>query len=354
MFNKRNYVLNGATQSNLPATGIVGSTKNDSGTYAHFNGYVPNGTPLVKSAGSPNFGFNINNNKPNTGVYGLLSDAPLTQYAGANDYGTFSCLNRALLTSSQIKSVVFIYTFADGSTATNFMPAQNAFGGVSVQTSPIPNGNESILYCGIFPANLRSSQSGFAGYLTQTNSLVSYTFQLNDATSGGGTMLSVKHKIVMNCKSREGFEPIRITWLNSWGGWDYYTFNMKSTTSLKTKRNDWQQNVGTWNKEYYNLYGNRGGKKAFTVNATKNYKVNTDFVTEEDAEMFEFMMNSPEVYILHPYDENEVSNRFIIEKYITAVRLTSSSFTRKTRANDKLIQYSFKFEDSRTQQTQPS
>jgi len=42
----------------------------------------------------------------------------------------------------------------------------------------------------------------------------------------------------------------------------------------------------------------------------------------------------------------------LLNTYVTPVRLTTSNFTRKTVANDKLIQYSFEVEKSKKLRTQ--
>jgi len=41
-----------------------------------------------------------------------------------------------------------------------------------------------------------------------------------------------------------------------------------------------------------------------------------------------------------------------LNTYVTPARLTTSSFTRKTVANDKLMQYTFEVEKSKTLRTQ--
>ena len=66
--------------------------------------------------------------------------------------------------------------------------------------------------------------------------------------------------------------------------------------------------------------------------------------------MFEELINSPEVYILQGYQDD--INFSALNQYVTPVRLTTSSFTKKTVANDKLIQYSFEVEKSKTLRTQ--
>jgi len=167
--------------------------------------------------------------------------------------------------------------------------------------------------------------------------------------------LSMPHMICLTCPSSKGYEPVRITWLNSMGGWDYYTFNMKSKKSIKTKRNDWTQLEGSWNKESWNPQGWKGGKKAFTVNAKNTIEVNSDYISEEVAEWFGKLINSPEIYILQPHEEwrsnSDIFHKY--EKHVKSVRLLTSSYKIKTRANDNVIQYSFKFEESRTLNTQP-
>ena len=67
--------------------------------------------------------------------------------------------------------------------------------------------------------------------------------------------------------------------------------------------------------------------------------------------MFEELINSPEVYILDVFNENDVAN-LILNNYVTPARVTTSSFTRKTIANDKLMQYTFEVEKSKTLRTQ--
>ena len=65
---------------------------------------------------------------------------------------------------------------------------------------------------------------------------------------------------------------------------------------------------------------------------------------------FEELINSPEVYILEGY-QTDVGNP-LLNTYVTPVRLMTSSYIRKTIANDKLMQYTFEVEKSKTLRTQ--
>ena len=78
--------------------------------------------------------------------------------------------------------------------------------------------------------------------------------------------------------------------------------------------------------------------------------MNTNFVSESESEWFEELINSPEVYILEGYQTDPSFS--LLNTYVTPVRLTTSSHIRKTRANDKLIQYTFEVEKSKTLRTQ--
>jgi hypothetical protein len=78
--------------------------------------------------------------------------------------------------------------------------------------------------------------------------------------------------------------------------------------------------------------------------------MNTDFVSESENEMFEELINSPEVYILEGYQTD--GSFSALNRYVKPVRLTTSSFVKKTVANDKLIQYTFEVEKSKTLRTQ--
>ena len=101
----------------------------------------------------------------------------------------------------------------------------------------------------------------------------------------------------------------------------------------------------------------KGGKKSFRVNATETIKMNSDYVDEAHSTWFEELINSPEVYILKAADSpTEITTLSVahdsLNRFAVPVRLKTTSFTKKTVANDKLIQYTFEVEKSRTLRTQ--
>ena len=317
----------------------------DSVQYTLINGYLKY-TDVQDRNATGDFGFDTGIFQLGGGASGnqLLTNAPLTQYANIDDYGTLSFMATPLSGSVAATTIDhFNITLIDTSGGSSVITVDNldANGGNTTWTSATKN---QLLHLGCFPANLKNWSSAF---LAAIPTLDYYFVQ---AFNASGSSISDRITISINCPTLKGYEPIRLTWLNQWGVWDYYTFKMKSTKTISTKGSTYQQLEGTWNESIYSPSGYRGGKKAFRVNATEKITMNTDFVNEAEATWFEELINSPEVYILDGFQDDPTTP--LLSTYVTPVRLTTSSFTKKTVANDKLMQYEFEVEKSKTLRTQ--
>jgi len=312
--------------------------------YQLFNGYLKYSDILTMGT-APNandFGFNLGNFNLSFSTNKFLTNAPATQYANLEDYGTLAFLSP----NDNVSYIKLIYTDSGGSPITNESVVRDFSNGAYASVgSEISN---RLLYFGCFPANLRNWSSTFNALVSagtiQGGAIVVQAF---DATNAA---ISKAYTINVNCPDLKGYESIRLCWLNQWGVWDYYTFTKKSARSISTKGSTYEQLAGTWNEAAYRVNSYKGGKKAFRVNATEKITMNTDFVSESENVMFEELINSPEVYILDGYQTDD--NFSALNQYVIPVRLTTSSFTKKTVANDKLIQYSFEVEKSKTLRTQ--
>jgi len=325
---------------------IVTVDTEDSVQYTLINGYLKYSDVQNRDA-LGNFGFD-------TGIFQFsgagrgefLSNAPLTQYANINDYGTLSFMATPTAGSVSTSTIDYfeINLFDEsGATLGTAIQVENedGTGGNTTWDSDTKN---QLMHLGCFPANLRNWSSVF---LANTTNLSYYTIRAYNSAS---SYISDEITININCPTLKGFEPIRLTWLNQWGVWDYYTFKMKSTKTISTKGSSYQQLAGTWNESIYQPNSYRGGKKAFRVNATEKISMNTDFVSEAEAVWFEELINSPEVYVLKGFYKDTPTP--LLNTYVTPVRLTTSSLVKKTIANDKLIQYTFEVEKSKTLRTQ--
>ena len=341
---KIRFTIEGSAAAADTPTPISGALV-DSSQYTLINGYLKY-TDVQDRNATGDFGFDTGIFQLGGGASGnqFLSNAPLTQYANIDDYGTLSFMATPLTGSVSATTIDhFKITLVDTSGAPTIIQVDNldANGGNTTWTSDTKN---QLLHLGCFPANLKNWSSVF---LAAIPTLDYYFVQ---AFNSSGFSISDKITISINCPTLKGYEPIRLTWLNQWGVWDYYTFKMKSTKTISTKGSTYEQLAGTWNESIYSPSGYRGGKKAFRVNATEKISMNTDFVNEAESQWFEELINSPEVYILDGFKTDSTTP--LLSTYVTPARLTTSNFTKKTIANDKLIQYTFEVEKSKTLRTQ--
>ena len=313
--------------------------------YQIFNGYLKYSDILTMGTGATanNFGYDLSSFNLSTQTDSFLSNAPATQYANIEDYGTIAFLSP----NNNLDYIRLQYKDSSGSQiGTENIEKISANGGWGAVSSSI---FYRLFFFGCFPANLmRNGSSIFAGLVSagtiQGGSIVIQAFDYS------GNKIAKQYTININCPNLKGYESIRLCWLNQWGAWDYYTFTQKSVRSISTKGSTYEQLAGTWNEAAYRVDSFKGGKKSFRVNATEKITMNSDFVSESENDMFEELINSPEVYILEGYQTDAATSA--LNQYVKPVRLTTSSFTKKTVANDKLIQYTFEVEKSKTLRTQ--
>ena len=312
--------------------------------YRLFNGYLKYSDILKMGTGSTanDFGYDWSKFKMNTQTDSFLSNAPTTQYANLEDYGTLAFL----APNDNLNYIRLTYNDSSGSQiGTEDIDKTVANGAYNTFSTEI---SSRLLYFGCFPANLQNWSSTFLA-LVSAGTIQGGSIDVQ-AFDDSSNRISKQYTININCPNLKGYESIRLCWLNQWGVWDYYTFIQKSVRSISTKGSTYEQLAGTWNEAAYRVDSYKGGKKAFRVNATEKITMNTDFVSESENEMFEELINSPEVYILDGYQDDV--NYSALNQYVKPVRLTTSSFTKKTVANDKLIQYTFEVEKSKTLRTQ--
>ena len=309
--------------------------------YQIFNGYLKYTDEL--SIFNNDFGFSLTNFNLSSNTDRFLTNAPKIQYANIEDYGTVAYL----APNGNVSYIKLIYKNSAGvQIGTEDITRNYGNGAYTNFGSEI---RKRIVYFGCFPANLQNWSSTFQALVSagtiQGGSIEVRAFDVSN------TAISKTYTININCPNLKGFESIRLCWLNQWGAWDYYTFTQKSIRSISTKGSTYEQLAGTWNEAAYRVDSYKGGKKSFRVNATEKITMNSDFVSESENDMFEELINSPEVYILEGYQTDIPFSA--LNQYVIPVRLTTSSFTKKTVANDKLIQYSFEVEKSKTLRTQP-
>ena len=319
-----------------------------------YNGVVYDTDPLRSDnfASIYKFGYDLSQagyicNPATFSTAGALSDAPLVQYARLTDYGTlpyFSGLtpNNYSYDADQIK-LVQVYMYGASGLLGSFTFAPASTNGGYIGSPPTTLSEANLMYIGCFPANFDGA--GNATWNTNKAACTYYTLRPETAAVPLGQLYTIN----IICEDGRGYDGVRLTWLNKHGTWDYYTFSKKSVRSVSSKRKTYTQLGGTWNESIYKLHGSSGGKKNYRVDSKEKIKVNTDYVSESEAIWFEQLMNSPEVFILNGFQSDLAG---VLRRYAQPVTITTSNYTRKTVANDRLIQYSFEVERTTNLRTQ--
>tara|TARA_R110002020_G_scaffold7716_1_gene32111 strand:+ start:3492 stop:4862 length:1371 start_codon:yes stop_codon:yes gene_type:complete len=306
----------------------------NSESYKIINAYLKE-TDVLRFDGN-DFGYWFKLFNPNHPDDKFLTNAPTTQYANIEDYGTFAFFSHDDL----VDYINIKYYVGSSPVGQDTLIKFTNTGAYNTWTT---DAEKQLLYFGIFPANLTGAD--LTVWMANYGDITSYEVQAY--ASGWVTQAYTIH---VNCPDLKGYESVRLTWLNQWGAWDYYTFTKKSSRTISTKGSTYSQQRGTWNEGVFKLNGYKGGKKSFRINATENIKINTDFVDEATGVWFEELINSPEIYMLEGY-QTDLSDSYL-NNYVTPVRLTTSTYTKKTIANDRLMQYTFEIEKTNTLRTQ--
>jgi len=345
------------------ATGTLINTSNstvNSDTFYIHNAVRQEDDAIAIDSSTGNFGYNydFNDYVLNASNKKFLSNAPTTQYIGENDFCTigFFAQSDSLLgansrygkfigTSSTRYLIrhIKIQFYYNGSTTGSLITYSNTTSNGSL-TWQSTSSKAQVQYVGVGTGNIK----GAGGSLpTNWDYYEVKAFDYDDVLVSG-TYKFHKQEV---CK---GFEKFRLCWLNRLGVWDYFNFTKKNVRKVNSKRETYQQIKGTWNERKYKKHGYQGGKKTFVANAKEMITLQTDFITEEAAQWLEELFTSPDVFMLNERstDTSAGTVKNLVNKYVQPCIVTTSSYTRKTTANDKLKQYTIEIEMSHNKRIQ--
>lgn len=128
------------------------------------------------------------------------------------------------------------------------------------------------------------------------------------------------------CESK--FNPIKVTFVNKYGAFQDIYFDKKNTEEINIKRESFTRNLASLNGSY-SIHSH--SKKVLNVLANEDITMNTGFVDEGMNEAIKELLLSEQIWA-------NIDNR------IYPINVTESSHTYKTSLNDKLVNYTIKFE----------
>jgi len=316
-----------------------------------YNGVLYDTDILNLSSSSGNFGFNLDQAGfiMNSNTDKFLTNAPTTQYIRENDYLTLSYFSQynfdflvggASTTHPSVKTIQ-IQFYYNGSTTGSLITKtiQASAGG---HAGYMNDSNTKLQFAGVGTGNLVG-----AGETIPTN----WDYYTVKALDDNSNVISGTYNFYKQTEDCKEYETIRLTWLNKFGVWDYYNFTKKSVRTFNTQRMSYTQITGTWNTSRFRPDGHTGGTKYFGNNVKESITLNTDYITENEAIWLEELFISNDVYILEQRSTDDADQGYM-RKYIKPTTIIDKKHTRKTKANDKLIQYTFKIEVDKTKKSQ--
>jgi hypothetical protein len=255
-------------------------------------------------------------------------------YIQDTDYHTVAFLNDTTNFLSDIHNMEITYYDNSGAEiGSGKLGNTDANGGLPPDDGGLAD-NSRLLYFGCGAANLEAQAITSAAKPSNNSGWAYYTVQGLDDTAPTPVAKTALYYFIKQDGSCKGFKVRRLGWRNSLGSYDYFNFKMKSTQTINVERNNYSSMLGTFNKSKWRYNDTQRGKKTRQTTATLKEIIQTDWITEQDANLLEKLIMSTDVYIIENADTD----------YTQGVMVTDSSFVRKTSANDKLIKYTINIE----------
>lgn len=262
-------------------------------------------------------------------------------YIQDTDYHTIAFLNDYTNFQSNIHWIQIIYRDSAGSQIGNVQYIANTGtnGGLPSDDGTLAD-KTRLLYFGCGAGNLETStvpaysSAGTSAGSARPSNFAGWSYYTIRGVDDSFTAMTGLYYFIKQDGSCKGFKVRRLAFRNSLGAYDYFNFKKKSTQTIDVNRNTYSTMLGTFNKSKYRYNNTQRGKKTREVTATLKETLNTDWITEQDANLLEKLIMSTDVYIVENSDTT----------YTQGVVVTDSSFVRKTNANDKLIQYTIQIE----------
>lgn len=294
-------------------------------------------------------GYSVTNWRPFSGGRGWLSDISATTYTGGLSTGGSSGAAAALQTNAtaldrRVHNVWYAANSTNGfsmgaspakvkvsyynnSTSTQDTDEYTLATVLGVAANAIDANNEMCIGIITGPKNW-VEYGGNLGPLITSGDVTSYEMRLYDAADNPISANLVTHIVDADCYNGE---PVTLCWVNQAGGWDYFPFMKKRVRNTKTDSKTFYKDAGNWQVDAeYDPYSDReGGTTVYQSTNQRSIDLNTDHVSDVDAELLESLFVSEAVFLLDP----------AVSGYMTKVSVTNKDYVRKTARNDRLKTY---------------
>ena len=147
-----------------------------------------------------------------------------------------------------------------------------------------------------------------------------------------GTITTCASETQTNVMAQPGWTPIRydirpqkcndydninVRWMNSFGFWDYYTFTKKNEKTFTAERNEFTNNLFSYNDTFTGSDARWRGRTVYSQKLTEQFTITTDFLEDHEMVYLENMFFSPDVQYIDGEGNQyaaTIANKSIVEK----------------------------------------
>jgi hypothetical protein len=223
---------------------------------------------------------------------------PLTEWttikARETDATIFGFINTGLLTNCEL-----LVTYANATTQTYFI-------------TPSAVATPSVTYIQITPLTYGGSIENIQVFANWNN--------------GSARRAKFATIFIQACGK---FDPMRLAYLNKYGVYDFFNFDLVSKTSFSVEKKGYERN---YSGSIYEADGIRvkNINPIYYTKETQSWKIISDYLTDSQAEILRELYSSPLVYM------NLVNDNYITPSWIPA-KPTATTYEVKKTAVDKVF-----------------
>jgi hypothetical protein len=223
---------------------------------------------------------------------------PLTEWttikSRETDATIFGFLNTGLLTNNEL-----LVTYANGTTSTYYI-------------TPAAVATPSVTYIQITPLTYGGSIDNIQVFANWNN--------------GSARRAKFATIFIQSCGK---FDPMRLAYLNKYGAFDFFNFDLVSKTTFDVEKKGYERN---YTGSIYESDGIRvkNINPIYYTKETQKWKIISDYLTDAQAEILRELYSSPLVYM------NLVNDNYISPSWIPA-KPTATSYEVKKTAVDKVF-----------------
>jgi hypothetical protein len=146
----------------------------------------------------------------------------------------------------------------------------------------------------------------------------------------GSASIIVRYNITEVCSK---YTPVRLHFLNRFGAYDSFTFDLLNTFQSDIERKDYRQNLGGFSGTSYVYDIKDRSATIFDTQIKTTLVLNSNWITDSESGWLEQLITSPDVYM-------EVGSQ------LQAVNIVDNSYIQKKTVNDKLFNLTLTIEKS--------